>query len=925
MIPSAAVTTSKALRAARELLSQRNESLVAQCVDLLASLGDPAHFDALLAGTTWTPPQAPNTFGELTPGVALDIAPHRGAWRLWAALRLIAAAPEGSVGASLRQAITSLHVHRRVNEDEALPADLAPLAALRNLTSLCIDDVATLCNLSALATLPSLERLSITQRQGRIDLSGLAGSPALRELTVYGAELAGETPLALPALQRLDLFSVGMLVGLALVEGMPSLDYARINNITACNDLSPFGACTALRELRFLRGAAHLTNLRGLEPCVALERLDLAAWNTVTSFEGLEHARALTRLRAPLAPIASLAPLAGLTRLTELYLGYETFADVDALAGCDLHEIELKGEAIESLRGLRGSRSLRALVLEQAPRLKSLDGLEGCIALESLEIRACSALVDLSALRRHPALRRLALHFARALRDLTPLAACAALVECTLEQAPVEDVTPLATLPALEFLALHGCSAVKDVAPLAASQTLRAVLLRGTGVSREDIPAAMRRVASCAADATFKSIAAKPPPAPRKAPTRAKPTAHDALLPKLKKLLLSRDAALIDQGVVLVGSLGDATLYDTLLAGVRWVAAEGDDPLAGTIEMAGSFFDDTAPARPFRLRAVLALAAEAPAECAAATALKGAVTALALDGDVDPKRAIAIDLAPLRAFTALQQLEARGSLPCTGADRLAGHPALASLTWRGGRTATLPDLAALPALREVQVRGVTEAVWEALGRVPKLHRLWLYEVEGDTLDFSPFHELRTLSLGWSVAARRIALRGCAVLRELTVGSAEHLVSLDLTGCGALTKLFLDGCRSLKDIVGFEELTALETLTAFHSSPAWLPAEPVPSLQRLTTLALHGCHVPDAVRVAHFPAVSSLDLTNAIGLQDVSALATMRSLRTVDLSHCLGVSDVSALAGLPLTRLRVYYTAVHREKVPPALRKAVTMR
>lgn len=80
--------------------------------------------------------------------------------------------------------------------------------------------------------------------------------------------------------------------------------------------------------------------------------------------------------------------------------------------------------------------------------------------------------------------------------------------------------------------------------------------------------------------------------------TTVKP-AH-ALWPRLKKLLLARDAALIDQGVELVRSLGDAALFDTLLNGVGWAATPSPDASEersfGALTTHGSLFEDAAPA-----------------------------------------------------------------------------------------------------------------------------------------------------------------------------------------------------------------------------------------------------------------------------------------------------------------------------------------
>lgn len=400
---------------------------------------------------------------------------------------------------------------------------------------------------------------------------------------------------------------------------------------------------------------------------------------------------------------------------------------------------------------------------------------------------------------------------------------------------------------------------------------------------------------------------------------------HRAIWPKLKKLLLTRDTALIDQGVELVRALGDATLFAELLRGVTWTPGtsvhEESSASYGTLVTQDTYFADTAPAAPFRTRAVLALAAAAPPGCEPADALKESLTSLRLLGDGDARRPIAIDLAPLAAFTKLERLLVWGRTPPTHGAALEGHPALRTLVSSDHALATLPDLTKLPALTSLSLSQTAGDLAAVLPRLTGLRALVLNRVTlPPDVSFESFGALRTLTLG-HVPVQAVSLRGCAALASLDVDWTP-VRTLDVTGCAALAELRMHACREIREIKGLASLTSLRLLVADYCIPDWMPTAPVPALTALKTLTLSSYDSGDAARIAHFPAVERLTVRNSIGFRDLTALATMTTLREVDFSFSMSVHDLSPLAQLPLTSLNVHYTGVASRSVPKSLRAVV---
>ncbi len=913
----------------KKLLFARDEALVEQGVELLRSLEDPALFDRLLGPVTWAPPpphdgRDAQAYGQLHVGGELSGAPSKGAWDVALALRLIAAAPPESAEATrLIDAITSLDVTRAASYDRQ-PVDLSPLRALRNLERLTVHDARGAAGLDALAELPRLRQLALLRIDGLDDLSALSGSQSLETLTVGLRPFAPKAPLRdLPSLRVLDLTQCHELGGLDVARELAALEVLRVSLGPAVRDLGALRALTSLRALE-VSSAPALASLAGLEPCAGLERVRLDWCPQLASLDALAAARSLRALELRSCnALTSLAPLDGLASLTKLVVSHTPLTDLDALAACDLRAVDLAhAPALRSLAGLRGTRGLTALVLANAPELRSLDGVEGNEGLERVSISRCAALGSVRALARAPKLTSLQLTGAAALASLAGVEGCAALVECVVEGAPIEGVGELAGKPELARVSLRGCARVSDVSPLAALPKLRALVLTGTAVDRSSLDANLRRVASFARDAELKRLEAKPPPAPRKPLVpEGVPKDHRKAWTRLKKLLLTRDPETVDQGVELVRALEDPALYAELLRGVTWAPPDRKRP-CGELRFEGTFFDDTEPARPFRERAALALAAAAPGDCEPARALREGVTALFFQGNRDPKHPAPFDLEPLRAFTRLARLDVWNVPAVTHAEALEGHPSLAALHLRqtGGE---LPDLGRLARLEELSLHDVALERLGALRDAPRLKRLTVHGVRGDgALTLDGHAGLEALQVSSAPGVHTVSVRGCAALRDLNLQWAQGVRVVDATGCDALERLHAPSNRELREVRGLESLRSLQRVGASYSGTAWLPRSPLPALVKLTALELDGTDLRELSALEHFPALVAVSLASSAQLADVSALGRVPTLRSINLSWCKLVSDVSALAGLPLHALTLRGSGVTASHVPLALARFV---
>jgi hypothetical protein len=430
-------------------------------------------------------------------------------------------------------------------------------------------------------------------------------------------------------------------------------------------------------------------------------------------------------------------------------------------------------------------------------------------------------------------------------------------------------------------------------------------------------------VVSLAMGATFEEIEKR---APIEAPKPRVPPTIDTKLRKawtqLKKLLLSRDVAMIDQGVELVRSLNDPVFYDELLKGVTWVAPTRNNTL-GQLSFVGSFFEDTGPARPYRERAVLALVAAAPPSCAPAATLRATVRSLSFGGSGDYKNPLPVDLAPLTSFASLVSLVVNGNVSeVEHPEALARLSSLEQLEMRVRTPPALPELSTLQRLKKLTLHGVTLSSLSSLSSLTGLGEVVCGTISGDgVLSLDALTRLEVVRLSTTGGLTTLTLRGCRSLRELSLNYAQALHTLDVTGCSALATLTCSSFDALDVVRGLEDATSLTSIAAKQSNARWLMGLSPEALPALTWLSLAGFRGDSLASFPHAPRLGTLTLSWSQALSDVSPLAKIPSLQSIDLRWSPNITDIAALASLPkLVLVQVRGTKVNVASLPDALRR-----
>jgi hypothetical protein len=204
-------------------------------------------------------------------------------------------------------------------------------------------------------------------------------------------------------------------------------------------DASCLRSCCALKKLVLAYSSVTDAGIRGLEPILALEELDLHRCYQITDVGFLQTCRALKKLDLSYTTVtnAGILGLEFIPTLEEFSLyGCEQITDVSGLQNCRaLKKLDLTytrvGDAgiqglelIPTLEDLKLSdcgRILDVSCLRSCPALKILHltntsvndagihGLELILTLEDLDLTGCKHVHDLSVLRNRPLLRLVAL------------------------------------------------------------------------------------------------------------------------------------------------------------------------------------------------------------------------------------------------------------------------------------------------------------------------------------------------------------------------------------------------------------------------------------------------------------------------------------------------------------------------------------
>lgn len=330
-------------------------------------------------------------------------------------------------------------------------------------------------------------------------------------------------------------------------------------------------------------------------------------------------------------------------------------------------------------------------------------------------------------------------------------------------------------------------------------------------------------------------------------------------LSRLRKLLATRDPSDAAQAVEIAVSLDDPALYDVLLKGVRFETRTVNSQTFGAIA-AGEFFTaDTKVGQRLHDEALRLLLSRVPDTCEPAKALRATITHLSLHAtEVYPYQPL--DLTPLAAFTALQQLHLRSISVLTGLESLAALPHLEVLHFASGN---LPEgaqgLAGSPSLRVLHLGGAVPKIGD-LGEMPSLRELEIpYASQLQSLD---------------------GVERLKAITSLTAMGSLHLPSLDpLAKITTLQKLKLQTGHEIPSLRALAGNTGLEALELYAPLRSLEGAEAMRTLQ-------------------------SLHLTGGPSLTSLAPLTGLTTLRSLKLSNT-GVETLDGLEACDLTDIALY--------------------
>ena len=265
-------------------------------------------------------------------------------------------------------------------------SELSPLAELKNLTDLILDDN-KISDITPLSGLTKLNRLNLRSNRNINGISGLAGLTDLVLLNLRFTDISDITPLAgLSNLTWLDL-NFNNITDITPLANLTNLTLLRLgdNNIT---DITPL---TELTNLTFLTIGFNNINDKSMLAAVLanLTKLTILSLNDseITDISMLAGLTNLEELVLLSNEITDISPLAGLTNLTELQLANNVITDISPLAGLtDLYDLSLEGNYISDIRPFAGLTNLTRLDLNKN-NITDISPLAGLTDLTWLDLR----------------------------------------------------------------------------------------------------------------------------------------------------------------------------------------------------------------------------------------------------------------------------------------------------------------------------------------------------------------------------------------------------------------------------------------------------------------------------------------------------------------------------------------------------------
>ena len=311
---------------------------------------------------------------------------------------------------------------------------------LWNITSLNI--TADVKDLSELSKLQFIEHLSLQQGDYE-NLSAISALTKLKTLTIDGVTLKSEELKAIASLPELTSLSMvrcnlSNISELSAATGLISLNLS--NN--TIRDLDPLSGLVNLEYLNLSHNA--VTQLTALTGASKLKELDVS-YNSVSSTVALSGCKSLEVLRIDYNALTSFEGLDKVPELSKLYANHNQISDITALAAVSkMSELDVANNALSDLSALNGATNLSVLNFEnnQVSALPSFG--KNCI-LSSIN-GSRNMLTSLDALKGLKQLNYVVMDHNSGIRSVSPLSSCIALIEVSVYQTGVTDVSALENL-----------------------------------------------------------------------------------------------------------------------------------------------------------------------------------------------------------------------------------------------------------------------------------------------------------------------------------------------------------------------------------------------------------------------------------------------------------------------------------------------
>jgi Leucine-rich repeat (LRR) protein len=813
--------------------------------------------------------------------------------------------------------------------------DLEGLQSMTKLKTLDISDCGSLRNVDALKglanleevkfdslySLESLENLNYTGTELSLwlwnalkNLDGVQNMHQLESISIGCENISDITALkGMKSLKKIEISSSDNLLSLSGIESLPSLeelhiDSEVINSFSGLKDLKSLDKvhiqCDRLNNLKGLEEAPNITDLnltsKGLEDIsnikslTKLKDLDLSECSSIESLSGLEKLNLLKSLKV--TDCSKLKSLDGAPNSDVFVLGkrWGTGVEVD-LSACS---------SLEDITALKGASKIDWFEMTGCSSIKTTEGLEkieidylSCSGLDisllqklnNLDVKTLSLSEEMTSfegLKKWESVTTL--YFSSNLKTLIGINAFPNIKflylgsEHSNSNDRLENLTGVEELKHLEKLDLTGCATVKDVNSLSELPNLAELRMDGCiNVNPLPRPKVMenREKVEKYQLRLLKALGKDIPVTAKKKSTESKSdksSVDKKTFSKIKKLLTARDINLIDQGVELVRSLEDHSLYQKLLeGGIEYKTSktrymyDSEEEVDGFL-IPNPTFTGTGPAQPYLDYAMRSLLNNAPNDFV--QEIRNEVKELRIEAFAD-----------ISNFTNLEEL-------------------YLSRSWNSpeGGKRTISSLKELSVFEKLTLLHIYEYDYfiqnddQDLKGLTNLKQLRNLHLSGEEISLKKLvgiencTKLQHLIINGCTHLIDVeGLNGCQELESIELSYATNLKNLDgLQGCNSLMKINISASESLKNLDGLKGLTALETINISDSE----------SLENLD--GLRGLKELSNVYLSNLNSLKNVD-----GLEGCSALEAL-SIESDSLENIDGLQNLKALNSINLNAVKL---------------------